>query len=321
MILRTSFRSFGTLLVLMFAAALPALADINDNRFVVFGDSLSDPGNYYRFYGQVSEAPYAPIPSAPYDVDGHHFTNGTTWIEKLTRELGSADSGRSALVRPRVNTNYAMGRARARPGAPAFPDFDLSTQVRLYLGNTGGSASAYAIYVIWIGANDLDDAISALATDPSGATSAEIVTDALTAVAGNIQALWAAGARSFLVPNMPDFGLTPALQALGPTAVQAGHELSGLYNAGLAQTLTQLQVLPGVHIKSVDVYRVLNSVAMRPARFGLTDTHDPCLSFYVVQDAVCADPQDHLFWDAIHPTTAGHAIIATAAARAMRLAP
>jgi phospholipase/lecithinase/hemolysin len=308
------------LLLLMQAALAPAYADMASNGFVVFGDSLSDPGNYYRFYGQVSEAPYSPIPSAPYDDDGHHFTNGTTWIEKVTRELGTADSGRSALVRPRVNTNYAMGRARARPNAPAFSDFDLSTQVRLYLGDSGGTAPAHAIYVIWIGANDLDDAIGALQTDPTGATSAAIVTAALTAVADNIQALWAAGARSFLVPNMPDFGLTPALQSLGPAAVQAGDELSTLYNAGLTQTLQQLQALPGVHFTSVDIFRVLNSVAARPARFGLTDVQEPCLTFFVVQNAVCHDPEDHLFWDAIHPTTAGHAIIATAAERALRLA-
>ena len=34
-------------------------------RFVVFGDSLSDPGNFYIAFGLSSEAPFAPIPSAP----------------------------------------------------------------------------------------------------------------------------------------------------------------------------------------------------------------------------------------------------------------
>lgn len=315
---RRLFRSLGTAAVLLWAAALPALADINDNRFVVFGDSLSDAGNFYYFYGQVSQAPYAPVPDAPYDIGGHHFSNGATWIERLSREFGSVKSGRPALARPGVNTNYAVGRARARPNAPEFADFDLSTQVRLFLNDAHGSAPGKATYVIWIGANDLDDALGALQVDPTGATSAGILNGALAAVAGNIQALWAAGARSFLVPNMPDFGLTPALQMLGPQAAAAGEQLSTMYNAGLAQVLQQLQALPGVRFTRVDIYRVLNAVAANPAGYGLTDALTPCLSFFVVQDAVCADPDQHLFWDAIHPTAAGHEIVEDAAEHALR---
>ena len=33
---------------------VPAFAGGAPQRFVVFGDSLSDPGNYYFLYGQVS---------------------------------------------------------------------------------------------------------------------------------------------------------------------------------------------------------------------------------------------------------------------------
>ena len=197
-------------LIAVFSA--PAYADGESHRFVVFGDSLSDPGNFFIEYGQVSEPPYEPVPSAPYDIHGHHFSNGPTWIEQLTEELGSRDSGRPALERPGVYTNYAMGRARARANAPVFLAFDLSTQVGLFLNDFGGQAPAHATYVIWIGANDLDDAIGALQTDPSGATSIGIIQTALGTIAANIQALWAAGARSFLIPNEPDLGLTPAVQ-------------------------------------------------------------------------------------------------------------
>jgi phospholipase/lecithinase/hemolysin len=315
---RTLCRSLSLTALLLWAAALPALADINNNRFVVFGDSLSDAGNYYYFYGQVSQQPFAPVPDAPYDLGGHHFSNGATWIEQLTRELDTPASGRPALARPGVNTNYSVGRARARSNAAAFSDFDLATQVRLFLNDAHGTAPAKATYIIWIGANDLDDALGALQADPTGATSFGILNEALTAVAGNIQALWAAGARSFFVPNMPDLGLTPALQMLGPTAVQAGRQLSGAYNAGLAQVLQQLQALPNARFTGLDVYRVFNAVAANPAGFGLSDVQTPCLSFFVVENAICKDAGDRLFWDAIHPTKAGHEIVEEAAERALR---
>lgn len=318
---RNFFRSTGTAFVLLWMVALPALADIRDNRFIVFGDSLSDPGNFYAFYGQVSQAPYAPVPDAPYDIRGHHFSNGATWIERLSREFDSVASGRPALARPGVNTNYAVGRARARPGAAEFPDFDLSTQVRLFLNDAHGKAPPRATYVVWIGANDLDDALGALQVDSTGATSAAIMNGALTALAGNIQALWAAGARSFLVPNMPDFGLTPALQMLGPQAAGAGHQLSVMYNDGLAQVLQQLQALPGARFIKLDTFQVITAAATHPARFGLTDAQTPCLSFFVGDDAVCGNPGKHLFWDAIHPTAAGHQIVEEAAEYALRARP
>jgi phospholipase/lecithinase/hemolysin len=297
-------------LIALFSA--PAYAG-ESHRFVVFGDSLSDPGNFFIEYGLVSKPPYEPVPSAPYDIHGHHFSNGPTWIEQLADELDTRESGRPALERPGVYTNYAMGRARARPNAPAFPAFDLSTQVGLFLNDFGGQAPAHATYVIWIGANDLDDAISALQTDPSGATSIGIIQTALGTIAANIQALWAAGARSFLIPNEPDLGLTPALQAAGPAAVGAATQLSEAFDAGLTQVLGQLQALPQIEFKTLDVFTLLRAIVSDPHAYRLKDVQDACLTFFVLVDAICERPNRFLFWDGIHPTVAGHEILEDAA--------
>lgn len=294
---------------LIVVLAAPAYADGGFHQFVVFGDSLSDPGNFFIEYGQVSEPPYMPVPSAPYDIHGHHFSNGPTWIEQLTEELGSRDSGRPALARPGVYTNYAMGRARARANAPVFPAFDLSTQVGLFLSDFGGHAPARATYVIWIGANDLDDAIGALQTDPSGATSIGIIQNALDTIAANIQALWAAGARSFFIPNEPDLGLTPAVQLAGPAAVGAATQLSEAFDTGLTQVLGELQALPQIEFKTLDVFTLLHAVVSDPQAYRLRDAQDPCLTFFVTVDAICERPNRHLFWDGIHPTEAGHEIV------------
>src|SRR5271169_1019438 len=303
-------------LLAVFAA--PAYADEGFHRFVVFGDSLSDPGNYFIEYGQVSEPPYVPVPSAPYDIHGYHFSNGPTWIEQLTVELGSRDSGRPALARPGVYTNYAMGRARARANAPVFPDFDLSTQVGLFLSDFGGQAPARATYVIWIGANDLDDALGALQTDPSGATSIGIIQTALGTIAANIQALWAAGARSFLIPNVPDLGLTPALQSAGPAAVGAATQLSEAFDSGLAEVLGQLQALPQIEFKTLNAFALLHAVVSDPHAYRLKDVQDACLTFFVSVDAICERSNRYLFWDGIHPTVAGHEIVEDAAQQLLR---
>jgi phospholipase/lecithinase/hemolysin len=194
-----------------------------------------------------------------------------------------------------------------------FELYDLSTQVGNFLSDFGGHASADNVYVIWIGANDLDDALNALATDPTGATSIGIMQEAIGAVAGNIQALWAAGARTLLVPSLPDLAITPAVRALGPAAQGAATQLTAAYNGALEQTLQALQALPQIRLLRLDVPALLADVLVDPKEFGLTDVEDACLAFGVVRGAVCERPDRYLFWDGVHPTRAGHHIVARAA--------
>ena len=92
-------------------------ADHPPTRFVVFGDSLSDPGNYFAAFHEVSQRPFAPVPDAPYAMGGLHYSNGETWIEQLGHDLHAGESAGPALRHRGNATNFAVGRARARPGS------------------------------------------------------------------------------------------------------------------------------------------------------------------------------------------------------------
>jgi outer membrane lipase/esterase len=307
----------GFALCLLMLGASIATARADESRgLVFFGDSLTDPGNHYIAFGQVTRPPYQPIAIYPYAMGGHHFSNGPTWAEDLTDELDTPVSGQPALREPGVFTNYAVGRARARPGAPVFPDFDLGTQVGAFLTDFRGQAPANRTYVIWIGANDLFDALEALQVDPTGTASMGIIKQAIGATAESLQILWAAGAREFLVLNLADPALTPYVRSLGPLAQAASTQLTAAYNGALAAVLASLGALPQVQIKQFDINAFLHTVVSSPGRYGLRDVQDSCLTFGVVTNAVCADPDRYLFWDGIHPTRAGHFIISSALLRA-----
>jgi phospholipase/lecithinase/hemolysin len=300
-------------LCLLIVSGLPAAAWADEARgFVFFGDSLTDPGNHYIAFGEVTVPPYQPVPIDPYAIGRHHFSNGPTWAEDMTEELDTPLSGKPALRVPGVFTNYAVGRARARPAAPVFPDFDLGTQARAFLSDFGGQAPSNRTYVIWIGANDLFDALEALQTDPTGATSIGIIQEAIGATAASLQMLWVAGARDFLVLNLADPALTPYVRSLGPAAQGASTQLTAAYNGALAQALAALGALPQIQIRQFDVDAFLHTVVSSPARYGLRDVQDSCLTFGVVTNAVCADPDRYLFWDGIHPTRVGHLLISFA---------
>ena len=300
-------------LCLLILSALSAAVRADESRgFVFFGDSLTDSGNHYIAFGQVTRPPYQPVPIYPYAIGGHHFSNGPTWAEDLTEELDTPLSGKPALREPGVFTNYAVGRARARPGAAVFPDFDLGTQVSAFLSDFGGQAAANRTYVIWIGSNDLSDALEALQTDPSGAASTVIIQQAIGAMAESMETLYAAGGREFLVMNLPDPALTPYVRSLGPVDQGAATQLTAAYNGALAQMLGSLNALPQIQIAQFDVNAFFHTVVSTPSRYGLRDVQDSCLKFGVVTNAVCSDPDRYLFWDGIHPTRAGHLLISFA---------
>ena len=280
---------------------------------VVFGTSLSDPGNAFALAGDASMPPdfmLSPllVPSAPYAKGGHHFSNGATWIEQYARSVGLGDAVRPALADASA-TNYAVGAARAYDDGI---NFNLTRQVDTFLQHSGGVASVQALYVIEMGSNDIRDAFTVYATGGDGAP---IMAAAIASIAGNIQRLYAAGAREFLVWLPPNVALTPAIRSLPPAAQGLASFLTQVFDRNLAGVLSQLsQNLPGARFVPLDAFQLLNAIVAEAAAFNLSNVTTPCLTPNVAPFA-CTDAGEFLFWDGIHPTKAGHAILADETAK------
>jgi phospholipase/lecithinase/hemolysin len=298
---------------------------------VVFGTSLSDPGNAFALRGGTSTPPdygLDPflIPAAPYARGGHHFSNGATWVEQFARSLGLAGSVRPAYGSASSKaTNYAVGTARACD-APTDEEINLADQVHAYLADFGGVAPADALYVIEIGSNDVRDAIkAALKVLQSGGslnqalqTASTVLGCAQQAIESQILTLYAAGARNFLVWTVPDPGLTPAIRSLGPSAMQvAALVTTSFNNQMLLPTVQGLEsVHPDLDIAILDAFALLRQINDSPASFGLTNTTSACVTPND-QPYFCQAADEYLFWDGVHPTAAAHAIVAQEAARVL----
>lgn len=305
-------------LALLLLVPFWAAAEAPFERIVVFGTSLSDPGNAFAVgRGTVTPPDYGMdpedllIPDAPYAKGGHHFSNGPTWVEQLARPLGLARSVRPAFQGSNNKaTNYAVGGARARNEG----EFHLSAQVAAFLEDFNGRAPSNALYVIEMGGNDIRDALEALRSDPTGAASVTIITDALTSIGGNIFGLWRSGARHFMVWRLPNVGLTPAIRFLGPDAMGAAAQFTAIFNAELDKAVAGLQAtLPEISIVQLDVHGKVNAILANPGRFDLTEVRAACITPDIPPFA-CRNADEYLFWDGIHPTKAGHGIIAHQAA-------
>jgi phospholipase/lecithinase/hemolysin len=307
-------RRHSALWILICAACVAAAPDRaaaqRYSQIVVFGDSLSDSGNAFALIGSTSTPPdysLSPslVPSAPYARGGHHFQDGATWVEQLARPLGLAGSVRPAFQGSNPHaTNFAVGAARAREDGR---NVNLPTQVQVFLQQSGGIVPSDGVYVIALGGNDVRDALAAFLGGQDGGA---ILLEALTSIADSIAALHAAGARTFLVWNVPDVGLTPAVRMFGPAVAQFASVISQTFNLQLATVLGSVAVgLPGIAIVPFDAFGLITDIVANPSAYGMTNVSSACLTPDVPPFA-CRRPDEFLFWDGVHPTKATHAIIA-----------
>lgn len=304
----------------MAAAAAPGRDSAAIDRLVTFGTSLSDTGNAFVWLSEPAGQgcgtrqnvpPYDKlddllVPDGPYAKGGHHFTNGAVWVEGLARHLALAGNARPALRNDGAQaSNYSVGGARAVP----FPcRFNLQDQVAAYLASFA-QTSPQSLVALEIGGNDVRDALVAAA---SGQDTAPYIQGALASLTNTIATLYAHGARRFLLLNVPDPARAPSVRLLDqqvPGAAAAASQLSRLFNAGLAGVVQYANGLDGVHVSVLDVHGLLEEIMASPGTYGFTNTTDACVTPNV-PPFQCAQPDEHVFWDGVHPTRAVHALMA-----------
>jgi phospholipase/lecithinase/hemolysin len=278
---------------LLIVGATPVAAQTFTDVFV-FGDSLSDTGNACTV---LAIAGYEP----------GRCSNGDVWSERFAESLGH-EAKASALG----GTNFAFGSAEAT---------DLDGQIVAFAISVLFQADPDALYVVWLGGNDVLGI-------PSSPTAMQDAVDDIIAGINDLQNL---GAEHFLVLNLPDIG-----RAYGDFALPAGSgsvftpadrdavtALSLDFNDRLA---TALAGETFTTLYELDFEALVEELFANPSQFGIVpaaidDTSDntdfgiPCL----VDSSCLQDPQgaiaDGFFlFDAIHPTTAMHAVIAQRAA-------
>ena len=92
--------------IILSLLVLPACAFAQSpDGIIIFGDSLSDPGNFFHQRGETVKAPFEPIPDAPYSIGGNHFSNGATWVEQLAEKLNLDPGANPAVINPGRFTN------------------------------------------------------------------------------------------------------------------------------------------------------------------------------------------------------------------------
>ena len=272
-----------------------------------FGDSLTDVGNVTATYATLPHPPGSPavIPGSPY-FNGR-ASNGPLYADVLAAGLGFTATP-SALG----GNDYAFGGARTRYQLFGSPYLGIVDQVATFRA-LPGPADPGALYVLFAGANNVQDILSGRTIDALG-NPVPGIGGTLGDIATMLAGLYAEGARNILVPNVPNIGRVPRVADAGPAAVAGGTALSQAFDAGLVNLLDGFVLShPDAHLFRFDTYAALEDIVANAATYGLTDLTHRCYTGddlgFTGGGTVCANPENYLFWDGIHPTATVHAIL------------
>jgi phospholipase/lecithinase/hemolysin len=309
-----------------FSVALACLLLVHLNAFgqqappftqiILFGDSLSDTGNVRSRTNSKSNGA-VDYPSHTFNYDNGRFTNDAAtdpashtyfgvWHEQLARTFLGLPPATFSLG---GGFNYAFGAATTMNGthqetavSTPFGDVvitidDMGKQMDDYLASH--VVDPGALYIVWGGGNDLRNDDSAANVTATAARATALVSR-----------LANAGAKYVLVPNVVPVGDIPTYSG-DPAKVASGNIAAANYRAELDADLTSLQSSLAVQGLTPTIYRVdawtdVVRVFSNGPRFGFTNITNSC-------QGSSANPDQYVFWDGVHPTTAGHFRIAKTA--------
>jgi len=272
-------------------ALYSGVASAQYSNVYVFGDSLSDAGQY-----------------------GARFTTnpGLTAFEYLAQRYGY--SPRPSFT---GGNDFAQGGARVNAAGatvpPNVPNLSVAQQVSQLLAR--GPLDSGALYAIQGGGNDIQDLL--LQAAGGRITQAQLqagVAQAATDLAMQVGRLRAAGAQNIVLQNVPDLGKTPRAAALGAQATLTA--LSGLFNSTLDAALSA----GNQPVVQANIFGLLNEFIANPAAYGFTNVTVPvCTTASALQctQSTLRDPNGNLtyvFSDSFHGTTGTYLAAAAAIA-------
>ncbi len=281
------------LVILVLAPLNRTYAQSNFSRLIVFGDSLSDTGNLA-------------IVDLPVPYFDNRISDGPVLADLLAREIGSNAERSGHLFGNAVGFNYAVAGGNILGNDPE----DLTPQVSAYLQRVNDAADTSALYLVFMGGNDL----RGLRSQPSLSAAQSQIASIVEELNFNLRRLVNAGARHFIVPNVANIGripetLTREVQEPGISA--RAENYTQLYNNAVSQMLQAYQQDSRFTLVEFDLFSAFEFVLNNPDQFGFTSVTQGCFdpsSFDVEIECVLFGFERRAFFDALHPSSATNQI-------------
>ena len=294
--------------------------EISPSQVYTFGDSYSDTGNQREVLRIFFGIDFPPDP--PY-FDGH-ISNGLMWIEHVAAELGLTANASRRFGEFEVATNFSeAGSITDDPFlCPTFTLPCLRTQIDFFINNTIPTFNidtSTILVVVFGGANDSTLIPCDVTPLPDCESSFGAIRNQAKISAQNIgnmiRDLNDQGVIEFLVPNSPGFILADPVQFTPQPIPEIQLKFAIIFNFELANELRKIeQKRSDINITQFNSFRFFLKTLVNPGKFGLTNTTEPCVTYTPLFfpafeiTSVCNNPEEHFFFDALHPSSTVHAL-------------
>jgi len=269
-------------------------AQSNFDNVIIFGDSLSDTGNLASGVGV----------DFPFPFFENRISNGPVLVDFLAQELGF--EAQASEINNGNNFAVAGGNILGQDRE------DLIRQVDSFLSRSpSGVVSSDSLYFVMMGGNDLRD-IRSVTSSAQAQVQIDVVLDQLEA---QLNRLYDAGARTFLVANVANVGRIPetlALLGTDPQIASRAESYVRAYNVDLNERLNLFKEKPGVSLNLYDLFSQFESLISNADALGFTQTEVGCFNIDGFQfQPECefgARFDRFVFFDSIHPTAKSNQI-------------
>ena len=263
-------------------------------RVFIFGASESDSGNVYALTNGAMP------PSPPY---AQRYSNGPVAVEYMTQALGIPLTYSANPAAGDQSLNFATGGALTdtRNNIAALGNgFGIENQVNDFQARVSAGAITFnpetTLFMIIGGGNDI------LRVGFFGSDPMTVVSNAVASVSSEISTLVALGAENIALSTINNIGSLPVSQ--GGRAQQYS-QLSQELNMAYRSLASSLAGALGTSVFALERGAILDDIITNFRDYGFTNATDTCLA----NGVVCANPDQYVFWDSVHVTTAVHRIV------------
>ncbi|KAK8453571.1 hypothetical protein SEVIR_5G307000v4 [Setaria viridis] len=143
-----------------------------------------------------------------------------------------------------------------------------------------------------------------------------------------LQVLYNYGARKVVLIGVGQVGCSPnelaRYSADGVTCVDRIDGAIQIFNRRLVGLVDEFNALPGAHFTFINAYNIFDDLLANAASYGFTVTNAGCCGVgrnngqvtCLPYQAPCANRDQHIFWDAFHPSEAANIIVGRRSYRA-----
>ncbi|BGP40915.1 hypothetical protein JCM10450v2_004920 [Rhodotorula kratochvilovae] len=292
------------------AAAVPSLsADVGSGISFDGIDTIFSFGDSYSTVGYRPQNGLTPLP-----LLGGTTSGGYNWVQYLAFSQAATNQSYYDFAQGGATVNNSLIQMQTTGDVPPSFDEQVGQFEEFFTGDetevkwTGEGS----LFTVFFGINDMG-----FLGLQGGHNASDLIPRVVASYDASISALYARGARNFLLVLVPPTYRSPYIRSFGEDKVAEFVDNINVYTLALTDAIASLAArFPAAALTTYDTTPLFNSILDDAASFGFTVSASSCVAYWNTHAPegdlpVCEAPlKDYVWMDDYHPTWSVHKLLA-----------